>query len=244
MDKFKFFLAVFLLLISGCAGLGTRSVNKDELNSVKRVAIASFSLVHPRTKTLISIGGSSGMDESFPDMDSDVTKDFYNDLAETLRSKYRWRTLTSQAMVQNNKYQATYKEKMLGVQFNKIQMKGQVLRVPEVMDAQSLRRMSVVERDALATALNVDLLIEAQVQIYLETKGIAVMGIASRYPQARVFFNAYKKGVEAPVWFEGKLDGEMSEKSISKTGHFDEDEMLKYARVSAKSAFAKLNFRL
>ena len=112
----------------------------------------------------------------------------------------KWSVLGLEQVNQNPSYKKAYNDKMKGFQINKVQTADRMvlLGAPQIMDADSLRRMSVGERDALMASLGVDALVEVQVYIKFATKGVAVMGIGSRYPQAYVSFRLYKTAAEKP----------------------------------------------
>ena len=232
---------VSLLTLSslGCGWLKIRDVNKVEVQKVRRVALASFSFVQPQASTVLGAGG--------PDMQTHESEEVtacWNQVASTLKQNMRWNVLPAEQMVASAAYKKVYETKMKGWQTNKVPHQGSLFLVTGVMDAQSLRRMKPSERDLLMDALKVDALLETQVNIAFASSGVSVMGIGPRYPQATINLWMYKRGVEAPVWFDGRMWGEASKKSVGATGYFDPSEVTHLGHLSAKSAFEKIDLKL
>jgi hypothetical protein len=220
---------LFIASLTACGSVKIRDVNQAEIKTVRRVAVASFSFQQPHS----SLG-------DFSKEDGEVTKS-YKDIATALKANMGWSVLGLDEMRGNAVYIKAYNDMMKGWQTNKVPSAGKLLTVPNVMDAQSLRRMKPYERDELMGALGVDALMETDVNVVFASKGITVMGIGSRYPQAYVSLRMYKKGVERPVWFDGRVEGEASNESVGKTGIWDESDVTRLGRLSAKNAFEKLN---
>ena len=106
------------------------------------------------------------------------------------------------------------------------------------MDFDSARIMGAEGRTALAKALGVDSIIVAEVDIQL--KGTTVMGIGSRYPQARLSFQVYSPEQENAVWFDGGIEGDEAKESVGKTAFLDEEILNRLTVKSASSAFRKI----
>jgi len=218
-------------LLSACGSLKTRSVDPAQLKEVRKVAIASFSVTQPPPG-----GGQADLIAH----KSEEAAQTYTDVVQTLQTKMKWSVVGLDQLRANAEYKKVHDGKMKGWQ-NKAPMPGKHFIVDEIMDAQSLRRMKPEEKDALMSALGVDALMETQVNVRFATKGVAVMGIGDRYPQATVSFWLYKKGVAAPVWFEGNLQGDPASQSVGKTAFWDENEVSRLGRLSARNAFSKID---
>jgi hypothetical protein len=223
-----------VLGLSACGSVKIRDVNEAELMKVKKVAIASFSFEQPKNKT----SGGVGIAE-----DSEDAAGALKDISGILAKRMQWTILSADEMRKNPEYEKVYTAKMKGWQMNKVPVPGRLLIAPGVMDAQTLFRMKPPERDALMVALGVDALIEARVSIAFATKGVAVMGIGDRYPQASVIVRMYKRGIEQPVWFDGHMQGEAATESVGKTAFWDEADVTRLGRISARSAFEKVSLK-
>lgn len=237
-------MLVFSFLV-GCGSIKTRDVNTGELSQVKKVAIASYSWEQP-IPTTVALNLSSGKVEGekvrdFNANESDEVTQSYKDIASAIGARMKWRVTPLEEMRANSTYKEWYENKMKGWQFGKAPPNHKLFNIENVMDAQSLRRMRMAEKDALMAGLGVDAIIEMKVNVVFANSGMKVMGIGSRYPQAHVMFYMWKKGVEAPVWFEGRMAGDVATESVGKTGFFDEQAVTRLGRLSAKSAFTKLN---
>lgn len=219
-------------LLSACGSLKTRSVDPAQVKEVRKVAIASFSLTQPHP---------GGKDADMIAYKSEEAALAYTDVVQTLQTKMKWSVTGLDQMRSNPEYKKVFAAKMNGWQSGKAPMVGKHLIVPDVMDAQSLRRMKAEEKDSLMAALGVDAIMETQVNVTFATKGVAVMGIGDRYPKANASFWLYKKGVAAPVWFEGNLEGDPASQSVGKTAFWDENEVSRLGRLSARNAFSKLS---
>lgn len=230
--------------LSACGSIKTRDVNAGELSTVRKVAIASFSFQQPAPSS-VGMNLNTGRVEAGADRDvlsheeTEVTLT-YTDIASTLNGKMKWQVVSLDELRRNGAYKEAYESKMKGWQ-NKMPPNNKLFGISEVMDSQSLRRMRLAEKDRLMAGLGVDAVIEMDVQVTFANTGVKFMGIGSRYPQAHVSFWLYKRGVEKPVWFEGQLSGDVSTESVGKTGFFDEKSVTHLGRLSAKSAFNKLN---
>jgi len=237
-------MLVFGFLV-GCGSIKTRDVNTKELNQVRRVAIASFSWEQPIATTVaLNLGSGKVEGEKVRDFkanESDEVTQSYRDMASALSTRMKWKVTDLDELRTNSTYKEWYDKKMKGWQMGKVAPNHKLFVVENLMDAQSLRRMRMNEKDALMAGLGVDAIIEMQVNVVFANTGMKVMGIGSRYPQAHVLFYMWKKGVEAPVWFEGRMAGDVSTESVGKTGFFDEQAVTRLGRLSAKSAFNKMN---
>lgn len=239
MNKKLTSLIVYSVLsasLVGCGSLKIRDVNQDEVAKVRRVALASFSFQQPQAA---AVGGNDPNLIAHP---SDEVTAAMNDVAASLQRHLRWKVLPVDTMRGNATYKKFYEAKMKGWQSGKAPPTGKLFVAPEVMDAQSIRRMSPSERDELITALGVDAIMETQVTVAFKA-GVAVMGFGPRHPQANISLAMYKKGIDKPVWFEGRMVGDASEKSVGATGWFDENEVTRLGRLSAKNAFDKVDFK-
>ena len=234
----RWIVSVLTLCSLGCGAIKLRDVNQSEVQSVHRVAVASFSFLQPQASTLLGTGAAD-----MTAHESEEVTGCWKDIATALKSNMHWNVQPFEEMRGNSAYKAVFEAKMKGWQTGKVPVQGKLYLVPGVMDAQSLRRLKPGQRDQLMDALKVDALMETQVNIVFNTKGVAVMGIGSRHPQAYISLWMYKRGVESPVWFDGRVVGEAADKSVGKTGFFDETEVTHLGRLSAKGAFEKLNLK-
>lgn len=236
-------MLVFSFLV-GCGSIKTRDVNTGEVSKVKKVAIASFSWEQPiATSVALNLGTGKVEGEKVRDFksnESDEVTQSYKDIASALAARMKWKVTDLGEMRANATYKEWFEAKMKGWQ-NKAPPNNKLFVIENVMDAQSLRRMRTAEKDALMAGLGVDAIIEMKVNVVFANSGMKIMGIGSRYPQAHVMFYMWKKGIEAPVWFEGRMAGDVSTESVGKTGFFDEQAVTRLGRLSAKSAFTKLN---
>lgn len=223
-----------VLALSACGSVKVRDVNEAEVMKVKKVAVASFSFEQPKS-SLDARGPSLG--EENEDAGASL-----RDISAVLAKRMHWSVMSADEMRNNEEYKKVYESKMKGWQ-SKMGSPDKLLIAPGVMDAQSLRRMKTIERDALMAALGVDALVEAWVHISFATKGVTVMGIGDRYPQATASVWMYKRGVDKPVWFDGHIVGEPSAESVGKTGFWDASDVTRLGRLSAKSAFEKVSLK-
>jgi hypothetical protein len=235
---------ILCLAVSGCGSLKIRDVNSAELSGVKKAAVASFSFYQPHSRKVgLNLGTGRLEADTERDLlshqDEEVTQT-YNDMVKALASRMKWSVTALDDLRQNQSYQKAYDSKMKGWQ-NKAPPHNKHYVVKNIMDSQSLRRMRQKERDNLMNELAVDAMLEMQVDVNFANSGVKVMGIGSRHPQSTVSFCLYKRGVEKPVWFEGRVLGDVATESVGKTAFFDEDQVTRLGRLSARSAFNKLN---
>lgn len=234
----KRWLSIFYVItLVGCGSVKLRDANQAELTAVKKVAIASFSFAQPIAASLLSPGGPDYGTYSSSEVDQT-----YSDLADTLSSNLKWTVLSAENLRRNPEYQKAYEAKMKGWQANKVPHQGKLFLVPGIMDAQSLFRMKPADRDHLMDGLKVDAIMEVAVQVDFAASAAHVMGFGSRKPKAFINMRMYKRGVEAPIWFDGRLTGDEAKESVGATGYFDETKVTRLGRASAKSAFMKLRF--
>lgn len=222
--------------LSACGSIKVRDVNQEEMKNVQKVAVASFSFTQPHstlTSNQVNIGE-----------DNDEAEASLKDIAGTLAKTMKWKMLPLDEMRGNAAYQATYEKKMKGWQMGKVPGNARLLIAKGVMDAQSLIRMKPPERDQLMSALGVDAMMEVAVNVVFANKGVAIAGIGDRYPQAYINLWMYKRGVEKPVWFDGRVVGDASSSSVGKTGFFNELEVTRLGRQSAQNAFSKIKIQV
>jgi hypothetical protein len=179
-------------------------------------------------------GGGGGIVSQSPE-----SNQMYESIIKAFADKTKWKVTASSVLKKNTGYQAAYDRTMKGFQ-NKYPVSSdqQKYTVDSIMDNDSLRILGVEGRNALMKALGVDALITAQVDVFL--KGNTVMGIGSRYPQARLSFQLYTPNADRADWFEGNLEGEEAKVSVGKTAFFDEKILNEQALQSARTAFAKI----
>lgn len=237
-------LVSLVMGLTACGSITTRKVESEQVSGIRRAAVASFTVTQPAPRSVglnLSSGRMEGSNEASLIAGSSPSVDqMYQDLVGAFQKRMKWTVLSKEQLTQNAGYAKAYNDMMKGWQ-NKAPVNGEYFNVLQIMDSQSLRRMKPAARDELMQALNVDAIVEADLNIFFKTKGMAVMGIASRYPQARLNFWVYKKGVKDVVWFEGNIDGEPSSESVGKTGFFDKEEVTRLGRNSAVTAFNKIS---
>lgn len=215
-------------LLPACAGL-TSSKNEAAVAKVKKVAIAGFSVVAPKSRDInINMG-----------QDLESSEQMYNTAMKSFARNMKWQVLPAESMKANAVYKKFYKDTMSGFQNKMPPGENREQFTPSgVMDADCLRILGRDGRSELAKALGVDAVITARVEVLLT--GNTVMGIGSRYPQSRGSFSLYTVGASTPDWFEGNLEGKVSETSVGKTALFDEKLLHKLAVESARTAFGKI----
>jgi hypothetical protein len=237
-------LVSLIMGLSACGSITTRKVEADQVSGIRRAAVASFTVTQPVPRSIglnLSSGRAEGSNEASLIAGSSSTVDqMYQDLVTAFQKRMKWNVLSKDQLAANAGYAKAYNDMMKGWQ-SKAAPHGDYFNVLQIMDSQSVRRMKPEARDELMQALNVDAIVEADLNIFFKTKGMAVMGIASRYPQTRLSFWVYKKGVKDVVWFDGNIDGDISTQSVGKTGFFDKEEVTRLGRTSAVTAFNKIS---
>ena len=245
MKNLRFSLATLALTLVavGCGSIQTRSKDEAALSNVKKVAVVAFSETEPASRGIGldlgsgKLGGTDGgtmIPQKGPHVDS-----MFDELIGSFSTRMKWSVMDKKSMLRNAGYTEAYNKTMKGFQ-NKMPpgsgMKQYI--VDNIMDYDSPRILDVSGRDALITALGVDAIVVARVDVILHAT--TVMGIGSRYPQSRLSFMMYRKGEPKPIWFEGAVDGEKAGESVGKTGFIDEGLLGQLALKSAKTAFAKI----
>lgn len=221
----------FLMSLLACSGFQTRVKNEAALANVKKVAVTGFCVVQPKPPMK---SGGGGIVSQSPE-----SSQMYDSVVKAFSDKTKWKVSPPSLMKKNPGYVAAYDRTMKGFQ-NKYPVSSdqQKYTVESIMDNDSLRILGVEGRNALMKALGVDALITAQVDVFL--KGNTVMGIGSRYPQARLSFQLYTPNADRADWFEGNLEGEEAKVSVGKTAFIDEKILNEQALLSARSAFNKI----
>ncbi|MGE3975490.1 MAG: hypothetical protein AB7F59_13275 [Bdellovibrionales bacterium] len=236
------FLAMIALAMISCSGL-THFKDEAAVGEIKKVAVVAFMVQQPSSASLgvdLSKGQlKAGNTANFMPTEGTHADLMYTDLSEALKKNLRWNVMDKKTMASNAGYVKAYKQTMDGWQ-NKMppgEGMNQFL-VAQVMDAEGPRILDMKGRDELIEALKVDAIMVARVNVILN--GTSIMGLGSRYPQSKVSFFVYKKGVEKHIWFDGGIDGEESKTSVGGSAFIDETLLSNIAVASAKTAFAKI----
>lgn len=232
---------ITIIVLSACGSLKVRDKDIVATEKIKKAAIVSFSVFQPASAKL-SLNLSSGSLEGqkggsmFSQRSPHVEK-MYADLSQEFGKK--WKMVGVKTMTLNAGYQKAYKDTMEGWQNKMPPGEGQKqFLVEKVMDSDSTRILGVEGRRALMDSLGVDAIVEARVMVSLT--GTTVMGIGSRYPKTRLSFKVFTRDNENPVWFDGSVEGPVSETSVGSTAFIDETLLGSVAAESAKSAFEKI----
>jgi hypothetical protein len=229
------------LSASGCGVLKVRDKNEPQVASIKKAALVSFDVIQAAAAELsFNLGSGKTEGEAGGSMIAQSgahVDQLYKDVAEHLRKDLHWKVVGESEMISNAGYREAYHKTMDGWQNKMPNPKGtQKYLVKGVFDTDSARILGLEGRDRLMDALGVDALVVTKVEINLT--GTAIMGIGSRYPQSNVSYRVFRKGIEAPVWFD-YLEGEKSEKSVGATAFTDNELIGKYGAESAKGALKK-----
>lgn len=240
----RVFLPLLILpLASGCGLFKVREKNDVEVAKIHKAAVVAFSVLEPASAA-VSLSLSKGRTEavaggSMITQHSDHIEDMYANMRTELSKNLHWEVLDEAPMITNAGYQTAYDKTMKGWQNKMPPGAGEKqFAVKDVMDFDSGRILGPEGRDALIQALGVDAIVVAHVDVQLS--GTTVMGIGSRYPQSRVSFQVYARGQEKPVWFDGGVEGDVSQESVGATGFIDEDLLGRLAAKSAVTAFQKI----
>jgi hypothetical protein len=237
-------LALGILSLSGCGGLKTRNVDEPALARVKKVAVVAFTLDQPAAVKL-SLNVGNGQVEgdrggSLISKNATETDQMLAALQSSLKERMRWSVKQTPEMVKAPGYVSAFDRTMKGFQ-NKMPPHAGMNRflAAKVMDFDSVRILGPEGRDALCAALGVDAIVAAKVDVALG--GTKIMGIGARKPRSSVSLAMYSKGVETPVWFEGRVEGDESSESVGSTNLIDEELLNRLSLESARTAFKKLS---
>jgi hypothetical protein len=241
--KSQFTLSLLVLVMCACSAIQTRSKDEAAIGQIKKVAIVAFSATEPASSKVGFDLGSGKLDgksggSMIPQYD-DAVDSMYDELGKTMRSSQKWNVMDKKTMATHKGYVDAFNKTMKG--FHNKMPPGDGMNqfiVKDIMDYDSPRILDVAGRDALITALGVDAIIVARIDV--NTTGTTVMGIGSRHPQSTLSFSIYRKGDVKPVWFEGSLKGEEAKESVGKTAFIDEALLQKLALKSAQTAFTKI----
>lgn len=236
------FTGLVMASLSSCASL---SHKKDDqaLSQVRKVAVVAFTADEPASATLgFSLTSHKAKAEaggSLISQKSESVDQMLQELQDSFANNMHWSVVDTEAMTQNSGYTSAFKRTMEGWQNKMPPGAGQNrFIVDHVMDFDCVRILDRSGRDQLIDALGVDAIVAAQVKVIMN--GTSVMGIGSRHPQSNLSFMMYVKGQDAPVWFEGQIQGKEAEKSVGVTGYTDEAATARLSLESAKTAFAKI----
>ena len=226
------------IVSSGCA-TPEKEKNEALIGKIKRVAVVAFAVSEPaprvakpkfRKKTLHDVDWESVSTES-----SDHANQMYLGLQEKMANHLHWTVLSQHSMIENAGYQAAFNRTMRGRQQKAALGQGQKkFSVEKVMDWDSVEVLGPEGRDTLITALGVDSIVVARVDV-LFSHAFA----PGSHPalQSRVTYQVYSPGVPKAVWFDGAVGGDKASELVGKTAFFDEDALKRLAVKSANSAF-------
>lgn len=242
--KTQTFLAALLALsLSSCAAFKTHDKDELAVAKVKTVAIIGFAVTEPAPAEvgvgLLSGKASVEQGGSLIAKNSAEVDEMYNELAKAFGKNVRWKVIPLAKLKTMPGYKIAYDKTMKGWQNKMPPPKGsQQYLIDGVMDNDSMRILGENGRAELLHSLGVDAIVTSKVDVFL--KGTTVMGIGSRHPWSRLSFQVYSADPSKPIWFEGAVDGEPSEKSVGSTGFFDEKLLGDLALGSARTAFRKI----
>lgn len=236
--------AAMALALIGCGTIKTKDRNVSETQSIKRAALIAFTADLP-ARSGIGLNMNSGKAEgsrggSMLNQNSPETERMMRQVSQAFGSRMKWAMLDPEKATEAPAYREAYKKTMEGWQ-NKMPPASGTNRfvVRNMMDSECLRILDQPNREKLMQDLKVDALIVSKVDVVLS--GTTVMGVGSRYPQSKMFFQVFKKGHERPVWWE-TLDGKVMEESVGKTGlTLDEKKIADLGLRSLQDGLAKLN---
>ncbi|MEZ4816232.1 MAG: hypothetical protein R3A80_13685 [Bdellovibrionota bacterium] len=235
---------IALFTLSSCGTFKVRNKDNAQVSSIKTVALVGMDVVEPVPKELgLNLGSgkveadSAGGIGKFQQKSSHVEA-MYQELHRALGLRLKWKVLPKQSMINNAGYKAAYTKTMKGWQ-NKMppgQNQAQYV-VEDVLDYDALRIMGQDGRDKLISDLGVNAIMVAKV--YITLGGTSIMGFGPRHPKSTLTFQVYKKGIEAPVWFDGNVEGKEGD-SVGATGLWSVEKLHKEGLDSAIDAFSKI----
>lgn len=230
MKKLAFAFALVGFVSSGCGS--ARFKEQDQVNSIQKAAVVAIGVYQPARE-----GGGLGTQSGKLMLDSPHVTGIYKDLVAELQKNMGWKMATYDQVRGNATFTQAYEKTMKGFQNKVPPGEGENLyRAEGILDQDSPRILGVEGRNALIDALKVDAIVVVTVRTQL--KGTVVMGIGPRKPQALVTLAVYKRGQEKPVWFDGMIEGAVSEESIGMLGNKELLDQL--VAKSSKTAFAKI----
>jgi hypothetical protein len=230
-----------------------RKHDAPQVAQVKNVAIVGFEVVQPVPvdvlKVLLTPNKKSEEPGEFMGnvnwsgmraIPSAHARNIYDDSQKSLKPLTRWDILPTDAMTKHAAYKALFAEWMGAVQSRTPTQQGESkFHAPEILDYDSIQRMGASARDAMMNALKVDGIVAIKIQTVLHSA--TIMGIGSRYPQAVVQFQLYKKGVSDAIWYDVNAEGKKSDKSMGVTMlTADFVKMNQLIAESARSAYRQL----
>jgi len=235
-----------LILLNGCS---TLSVKKEDMTSIKKVAITGFGSTQDMPAGLVfSLGSKSESPGSNltvlgPEEEKHVNQ-MYQDLATTLEKNLKWNVLSRDDVAHSSRYKNIYTQKMEGWHSRPVAGENTHLYHPSgIADAWIMRQLDQKERDQLIDELNVDALILASVRVTLEDQGglKKLVGAGELHPKASLYFEIYKKGIEEPVWRDTWARGESTSEGVGHIlGVTDVDALKKASIVAAWNSYQVL----
>ena len=231
------------VLLTACGSIKTKDRNVEQTTQIKRAAVVGFVADLPARSGISlsantgNMGGAAG--GSMIPKESARTEEMLKEINKAFGQRLKWTMLDVSKLPENASYKEAYKKTMEGFQ-NKFPPSAGTNRflVKNMMDFDSLRILPQADREKLMRDLKVDAVIATRLDVVLN--GTTVMGVGSRYPQAKLFFQVFKMGQERPVWFE-TLEGKEMEESIGKTGlTLDEEKAAVLGLESLRAGLTKL----
>lgn len=235
---------ILILLISSCGVIKTRDKQMDQVSQIKKAAIVAFTVDLP-ARSGLSLSANSGKVSgksgggSLLTKTSIISEQMYSAISEAFIKKINWKFVSKDQFIETAAYKLAYEKTMTGFQ-NKYPAGEGLNRflIPNLMDFDCMRLLRIEGRDQLMKELKVDALITVHVRGFLE--GTSVMGIGPNYPNVKVSFQVYRRGIENVVWFDS-LEGKKAKESVGSTGlTIDEEKVAEYSLTSVKEALTKL----
>jgi hypothetical protein len=244
-SKNPHFIYTFLcfLLLNACGTFKVRDKKPDEVAGIHSVALVAMTLEEPVPKELAfnldsgKVEGDRGMGKF--GQKSDHAEAMYQELHRALAVRMKWKVQNKDTMIANPGYKSAYKSTMEGWQNKMPPGEGHVQYVvKDVLDYDAIRIMGQEGRDKLLADLKVDAIFVSRITVGLG--GTSIMGFGPRHPYSTLNFQVYKKGISAPVWFDGNVKGKEGD-SVGATAIWSEEKLQRYALESAVDAFAKID---
>lgn len=251
-SKFSLFVALTLVAVSSnCAG---RKIVKDQVDSVKSVAVVGFALQQRMPNTATGVlaamtehdsGPMPGLKAAPIAQPAEHARIMYDSLQKELAQRMHWKVLARTELERQPAYSALFAEKTKQPQFRPMVSGSNVeMFIPEgIVESFLLNSMSFQERQALIRALNVDAIAVASVQIELVNEGglKKLVGAGELHPQAKLGFYLYNATQEDAIWMDLNADGEESSDGTDHVlGFANVDALNRQAISTANSAIHSL----
>jgi hypothetical protein len=235
----KLLCVAALSVLGACA---TSSINQEEMNKVKKVAIVGFNEYRSVAATVsYDLGsgklGADKMGSVIPER-SKETDQMLADLNRGLAAKKGWKMLDTATMKKNQTYIESWKATMEGWQ-NKHPTSPSLKKfeVEGVMDTEGVRLLRPAGTNKLIAALGVDAVAVIEVKTLLSST--TVMGIGQRRPFSQVLIRIFSPGSEGPIWFQ-TFTSEVSTESVGATAFIDEKKLATLSIATLRDAISKI----